>query len=73
MDSKFLKDILTIAVQNEISNLDLDYTALAEKHALKMLEQINVILDTNWDDDKKVNEILKIMVFCPVPPHIDNI
>jgi len=44
--------------------------ALAENHAIKMLEEIVKVLDERIPSDEQIRKILEIMFFFPVPPHI---
>ncbi len=70
MEKEFLKSLVVAAAAKEISRQNLDLDALAENHAVMMLDEIKNILNTRLSSDEKIERILKILVFCEVPPHI---
>ena len=70
MEKEFLKSLAVAAAAKEISRQNLDLDALAENHAVMMLDEIKNILNTRLSSDEKIERILKILVFCQVPPHI---
>lgn len=64
------------AIQKEFREFlrknNIDFVKLAESHAVKTLEQIWKIMDCEaMSSDDKCNQILKTIMFFPVPPHID--
>lgn len=70
MKYDYLNGLIETAVRKEIERQNLDLAELAERHAVKMLKEIRNILDQSIPCDIKIEKILKIIVCCPVPPHI---
>ena len=70
MKYDYLNGLIETAVRKEIERQSLDLADLAERHAVKMLAEIRNILDQPLPYDIKIEKILKIIVYCPVPPHI---
>ena len=73
MDSEFIADVMTTAIQRELSTYNkehpINWAALAESHAFRMLDEIIKVLNERIPDSAKVEKILKIVAFCSVPPH----
>ena len=66
----FKNQLIQTALRKEIENSD-RADAIAGKHEILMLEEIISIMDNNSiSADDKCNEIMKILCFLNVPPHI---
>lgn len=70
MDEFFSSRLYKVAIKKELERQKINCDDLAERHAIKMLDEIINVLDTGLSSDAKVEKILKILVFCKVPPHI---
>ncbi len=70
MDEFFSSRLYKVAIKKELERQKINPDDLAERHAIKMLDEITKIVDTQLPSDIKIEKILKILVFCKVPPHI---
>ncbi len=64
------KDFTKLQSKKELEKQKINPDDLAERHAIKMLDEITNIVDSQLSSDVKIEKILKILVFCKVPPHI---
>ena len=75
MKYDFSDDLISVAIQKEIDSQikskKLDPIKLSYQHAIKMLDEIACITDEHIPCDKQIEKIVKILAFCPVPPHVD--
>ena len=66
----FRNQLIQAAVRKEIENSD-NADAIAGRHAIRMLgEIIKIIGNNSISSDDKCNEVIKILSFLNVPPHI---
>ena len=70
MDEFFSKRLYKVAIKKELERQKINPDDLAERHAIKMLDEITNIVDSQLSSDVKIEKILKILVLCKVPPHI---
>lgn len=75
MNADLLSELIETAVQAEgrrlLKRSNIDLARLAESHAIKMLEEIQSILDADMPLEDKFDCIVKILAFFPVSPHRD--
>ncbi len=76
MKYEFASALVSEAVQKEFRKYahenSLKWEQVAQNHAVRMLEAIRDVLDERISCDNKIDKIMKIILFCSVPPHIDE-
>ena len=70
MDEFFSSRLYKVAIKKELERQKINPDDLAERHAIKMLDEIIKVLDSGHSSDVKIEKILKILVYCKVSPHI---
>ncbi len=70
MDEFYSRRLYKVAIKKELERQKINPDDLAERHAIKMLDEITKIVDSQLSSDVKIEKILKILVYCKVPPHI---
>ncbi len=75
MKYDFADDLVSVAIRKEIASQikskQLDPINLSYQHAIRMLDEIACITDQHIPCEQQIEKIVKILAFCPVPPHVD--
>ena len=76
MKYNLLDDLICSAVRKEVSSQikskKIDLAQLAKEHSVRMLCEIADIINENISCEQQIQKILKVLVFCPVPPHVNE-